>query len=108
MATLARIIGLIEAAHPRLTGKIAADSQFADLGLDSLDTVELVMTAEEAFGIEIDDRATGAIETIADLCGAIDARLGSQTARPRGPVDNPALYRDADADSAAQQPEDAA
>jgi acyl carrier protein len=35
-----------------------------DLGADSLDTVELVMAFEEAFGIEIPDEAAEKITTI--------------------------------------------
>ena len=37
-----------------------------DLGADSLDTVELVMALEEAFGIEIPDEDAEKIKTIGD------------------------------------------
>jgi acyl carrier protein len=33
--------------------KIKEDSTFADLGLDSLDTVELIMQFEEEFGVTL-------------------------------------------------------
>lgn len=36
----------------------------ADLGADSLDLVELVMAAEEEFGIEIPDEDAEAITTV--------------------------------------------
>ena len=37
-----------------------------DLGADSLDTVELVMALEEAFGIEIPDEDAEKLKTIGD------------------------------------------
>ena len=37
-----------------------------DLGADSLDTVELVMAFEEAFGVEIPDDAAETIVTVGD------------------------------------------
>ncbi|KAI9752806.1 MAG: Acyl carrier protein, mitochondrial [Chaenotheca gracillima] len=45
--------------------KLAATSHFAnDLGLDSLDTVEVVMAIEEEFSIEIPDKEADAIHSI--------------------------------------------
>ncbi len=44
---------------------ITPESKFADLGIDSLDTVELLMNLEDEIGIEIElDRK---VETIGDL-----------------------------------------
>jgi len=37
-----------------------------DLGADSLDTVELIMEFEEAFGINIPDEAAEKISTVGD------------------------------------------
>ena len=44
----------------------------ADLGADSLDTVELVMAFEEEFGIEIPDEAAEKIKTVQDVVSYID------------------------------------
>ena len=50
--------------------KVNVESKFIDdLGADSLDTVELVMTFEEEFGVEIPDDAA---ETIITVQNAID------------------------------------
>ena len=35
-----------------------------DLGADSLDTVELVMALEEAFGVEVPDEEAGKLTTV--------------------------------------------
>ncbi len=45
----------------------------ADLGADSLDTVELVMAFEEEFGCEIPDDEAEKIQTVKDAVDYIDA-----------------------------------
>jgi acyl carrier protein len=44
-----------------------------DLGADSLDTIELVMAFEEAFGVEIPDEAAEKIKTVQDAVNYVDA-----------------------------------
>ena len=47
--------------------KVTENASFIDdLGADSLDTVELVMAFEEAFGCEIPDDAAETIQTVGD------------------------------------------
>ena len=48
-----------------------------DLGADSLDTVELVMTLEDEFGIEIPDDAEESIATVGDIVRLIDSKISS-------------------------------
>ena len=43
-----------------------------DLGADSLDTVELIMEFEEAFGINIPDEAAEKISTVGDAIKYIE------------------------------------
>ncbi|MEM8749694.1 MAG: acyl carrier protein [Pseudomonadota bacterium] len=53
--------------------KVVADASFIDdLGADSLDTVELVMAFEEAFGVEIPDDAAETIQTVKDAVTYLD------------------------------------
>ena len=48
-------------------GEVKPTASFVDdLGADSLDTVELVMAFEEAFGIEIPDEDAEKIATVKD------------------------------------------
>jgi len=54
--------------------KVVENASFIDdLGADSLDTVELVMTFEEEFGCEIPDDAAEKIMTIKDAIDFIQA-----------------------------------
>ncbi|MBA7483359.1 Acyl carrier protein [subsurface metagenome] len=53
--------------------KITENSSFIDdLGLDSLDIVELIMLFEEEFNIEIPDKDMEKIKTIGDLIKYLD------------------------------------
>ncbi|WP_310619922.1 acyl carrier protein [Flexibacterium corallicola] len=51
-----------------------AASFIDDLGADSLDTVELVMAFEEAFGVEIPDDAAETIQTVGDAVKFIESK----------------------------------
>lgn len=46
-----------------------------DLGADSLDIVEMMMSIEETFGIEIADEDAKEFKTIADVISYIDAKI---------------------------------
>ena len=57
--------------------EVKSEARFVeDLGADSLDTVELVMTIEEAFGIEILDEDAEKAKTVGDVVAYIDKKLG--------------------------------
>lgn len=50
--------------------EIRMESSFEELGLDSLDTVELVMAFEDEFGISIE--VDESLKTVGDLVALID------------------------------------
>ncbi len=52
--------------------KLTDDAKFIeDLGADSLDTVELVMTFEEKFGVEVPDEDAEKLKSVADVVAYI-------------------------------------
>ena len=55
--------------------KVVRNASFIDdLGADSLDTVELVMTFEEEFGVEIGDEEAEKIQTVGDAIDHLDKK----------------------------------
>lgn len=52
--------------------EITAETKFADLGVDSLDTAEIMMEMEDEFGVEIKFEEVG--ETVGELADYIDSK----------------------------------
>ncbi|RIA90795.1 acyl carrier protein-like protein [Glomus cerebriforme] len=70
-----RIIDIVKAFDKVDESKVNSDARFADdLGLDSLDTVEVVMNIEEDFSIEIPDKEADEIRSIKDAVDYIAKR----------------------------------
>lgn len=58
-----------------LAEDITLDSRWReDLGLDSIDDVDVVMECEETFGIELPNEYLYAIETVGELVELIESR----------------------------------
>ncbi|KAL5728529.1 hypothetical protein ACHQM5_001602 [Ranunculus cassubicifolius] len=51
---------------------VTPDTKFADLGADSLDTVEIMMALEEKFGVSIGEGAAESIATVQDAANLIE------------------------------------
>jgi len=61
---------------------IRMESSFMnDLGADSLDTVELVLELEDAFGIEIPDEDAENMHTVADVYNYLDNNVDDSVVR---------------------------
>jgi len=72
--TLKELLNEVAAIEP---ATVTRDSNFVDdLGFDSLDQVELLMTVEEAFNIRVDDDAVESILTVGNAVDFIDAAKG--------------------------------
>ena len=67
-------------------GEVTPTASFVDdLGADSLDTVELVMAFEEAFGIEIPDEDAEKIATVKDAIEYIEKHAKARSSPPAVP-----------------------
>lgn len=65
MEVEARVLEVVKAFDKVDIDKVQLESHFVnDLGLDSLDTVEVVMAIEDEFAIEIPDQDADAIHTV--------------------------------------------
>ncbi|MCI7657031.1 acyl carrier protein [Anaerotignum sp.] len=53
--------------------EITMETKFADLGIDSLDVMELLMSLEEELGTEI-EMGDNKVETVADLVKMIESK----------------------------------
>jgi len=61
--------------------EVTDESSFvADLGADSLDTVELIMEFEDEFGIEISDEQAEQISTVGEAVAYLEKLLSEKAA----------------------------
>jgi acyl carrier protein len=73
-----RVTGLIVEQLGVSPEEVVGKASFVDdLGADSLDIVELVMSMEESFDIEIPDEDAEKIQTIGDAIAYLKERLES-------------------------------
>ncbi|KAG0452545.1 hypothetical protein HPP92_025209 [Vanilla planifolia] len=58
---------------------VTGESTFSALGADSLDTVEIVMSLEEAFGISVEEDSAQSITTVQDAADLIEKLVEAKT-----------------------------
>jgi acyl carrier protein len=73
-----KVVDTIAKNFKREAGEVTGEMSFADdLGADSLETVELVMSLEEEFGIQISDEEAEQIRTVGDAVTFIAERAAN-------------------------------
>ena len=56
---------------------ITRSSKFEELGLDSMDTIQLLFDAEDAFGINFDSEEAKGFSTVGDIVSYIETHQAS-------------------------------
>ncbi len=69
--TQSKVVSIISDKLKMDVATIKSESSFKDLGADSLDIVDLIMSFEETFGIEIKDEDAEKIQTVGDAVNHI-------------------------------------
>lgn len=64
--------------------KVTPDATFEELGADSLDTVEMFVSLEKAFEIEIPDEAAAQLQSVNDIVAYLEEKLEEKQAQRPG------------------------
>ncbi len=72
--TLQKIVNLVVTELKIDPADVKVNVSFQDLGVDSLDMVQIIMKCEEQFGIEIPDEKAESFHTINDVVEYINER----------------------------------
>lgn len=73
MSTLEKVANLIAEQLNKPVSEITPDKEVVkDLGADSLDIVEMIMTLEEQFGVTIPEEDAIGIKTVGDIVALIE------------------------------------
>lgn len=75
MDVFAKVRGLITEQLGVEESEVAIETSFEELDADSLDIVELVMSLEEEFTLEISDEEVENIKTVGDVVRYIEAHV---------------------------------
>ena len=76
METIEKVISILSEQLGMDEYEINGNSDFVnDLGMDSLDTVEIIMAVEKEFNLTIQDNEVDGIRTVNDLVKKIEEKL---------------------------------
>ena len=65
---------IVEQCHVE-DSKVTPDATLKDMGIDSLESVELIIAIEQEFGVEVSDEESAALDTTAKMAAWLDARI---------------------------------
>jgi len=64
---------------------VTIDSDFQQLGIDSMDAVEILFALENEFDVTIPDEEARAVRSIRDMCDGVDRLVAAKEAGKQAP-----------------------
>lgn len=80
-----RVISCIAEAQHLPAEKITVDSSFEELGIDSLDGINILFAVENEFNIDISDEAARNIRTIREMVEGVEKLISGATVTSPAP-----------------------
>lgn len=74
----ARVIQILVETQRLEPGRVTPDSTFEELGIDSLDGINIVFALENEFGIDIPDDALPTLRGVRDIAAGIEKLLAAK------------------------------
>jgi acyl carrier protein len=72
----ARVVAVVAASRGLLPEQVGLDATLLDLGIDSLDGLELFFDLEEAFDVKIPDEVARQVVTVRDIAERLASHFG--------------------------------
>ena len=75
-----RVLKVIAASKRLPPETVTIDSEFVDLGIDSMDAVEILFALENEFDINIPDDEVRTVRNVRQMCGGVDKLVTAKSA----------------------------
>ena len=75
-----RVLKVIAASRRLQPESVTIDSQFVDLGIDSMDAVEILFALENEFDINIPDDEVRAVRNVRQMCEGVEKLVAAKSA----------------------------
>ena len=75
-----RVVRVITRTQKLADGRVAGSSTFKDLGIDSLDGLNILFALEEEFGVNVPDDAAMEFKSVPEVVTGIERLLADKTA----------------------------
>lgn len=76
-----RVIAVLAQTQRLDPARVTPESTFEDLGIDSLDGINIAFALENEFGIDIPDDALPSLRSVRDVCAGVQKLLAAQEAQ---------------------------
>jgi acyl carrier protein len=86
MKTLETLQSILVEEFKRSPDQLRPEATLADLGIDSLDLVDLIFKIEDRFSLKVRDDVPRSLVTLADVAAYIDTLLAAKSAESRNAV----------------------